>query len=155
MITTSIRVFLLRLSLFLLLFTSLSYTLVAQTEITWKQLADVRYEAKYLEAFGAEYLTPVFGKTPKIYADKEVTITGYIIPVDEEAGAYIVSRNPYSSCYFCGNAGPETIVELWFPSNQKKKRYKMDQRMTFKGKLKLNDEDVNHFIYILEDAVEY
>lgn len=149
----TIRQFLFKL-FFLSLILIFNTSLFAQTKVTWKQLADVRYEVKYLEDFGAEYMTPVFGKTPKIYADKEVIVTGYIIPVDEETGAYILSRNPYSSCYFCGNAGPETIVELWFYS-QKKKRYKMDERMTFKGKLTLNDEDVNHFIYILENAKEY
>lgn len=151
-ITISIRQLLLKLSLFILLLSS-NTILFAQIEVSWRQLADVSYEAKYHEEFGAEYLTPVFGKTPKLFADKEVSVTGYIIPVDEETGAYILSRNPYSSCYFCGNAGPETIVELWF-SSQKKKRYQMDQRMTFKGKLKLNDKDVNHFIYILEGAEE-
>ncbi|MEM8523306.1 MAG: DUF3299 domain-containing protein [Bacteroidota bacterium] len=151
--TTIVRLFSIQFfSLFFLLLSTNS--LSAQTQVTWKQLADVRYEAKYLEDFGAEYLTPIFGKSPKLYDGKIVTVTGYMIPVDEEESAYIISRNPYSSCYFCGNAGPETIVELWIPAS-KRKRYKMDQRMTFKGKLKLNDTDVNHFIYILVDAQEH
>ncbi|MEL6719120.1 MAG: DUF3299 domain-containing protein [Bacteroidota bacterium] len=154
MIAIMVRQHLIKLSFLFIIFLGFNAQLSAQVKLSWKQLADVSYEAKYLEEFGAEYLTPVFGKTPKIYDKKEVVVTGYIIPVDEEESAYILSRNPYSSCYFCGNAGPETIVELWIPPSRKK-RYKMDERMTFKGKLKLNDEDVNHFIYILEDAQEY
>ncbi|MEM6700498.1 MAG: hypothetical protein AAF599_18985, partial [Bacteroidota bacterium] len=92
--TIIVRLFSLQLFSLLLLLGSAT-TLSAQTEVSWKQLADVSYEAKYHEEFGAEYLTPVFGKTPKIFDGKEVTVTGYIIPVDEEESAYILSRNPY------------------------------------------------------------
>lgn len=129
-------------------------TAFSQAKVTWNVLADVKYEPKYFEAYNDEFLAPTFGKTPTAFDGKDVLITGYIIPLDAEGSVYILSKNPYASCFFCGNAGPETIVELWIqPKNLK--RYQTDQRLTFRGKLRLNDDDVEHFNYILMDAKEY
>ncbi|MEM9888464.1 MAG: DUF3299 domain-containing protein [Bacteroidota bacterium] len=125
-----------------------------QVKITWNLLADIEYESKYFAEYDAEYLSPIFGKAPNAYNGKEVLVSGYIIPLDAEGSGYILSKNPYASCYFCGNAGPETIVELWLKP-KKTRRYEMDERLTFKGKLRLNSTDVNHFNYILTDAEEY
>ncbi|MEM9848606.1 MAG: hypothetical protein AAF847_11995 [Bacteroidota bacterium] len=131
-----------------------STTAFGQVKMTWNLLADISYEPKYFEEYDAEYLSPIFGKSPIAYSGKEVLVTGYIIPLDAEGSGYILSKNPYASCYFCGNAGPETIVELWMKP-KKTRRYQMDERLTFKGKLRLNSEDVNHFNYILTEAEEY
>lgn len=129
-------------------------TSFAQPFLTWNTLADVRYDSKYFEEYGASYLSPTFGEGPKSHSGKQVLVTGYVIPLDVENDAYILSKNPYASCYFCGNAGPETIVELWIKP-KKMRRYYMDERLTFKGKFYLNQDDVNHFNYILLDAEEY
>ncbi|MEM1324437.1 MAG: DUF3299 domain-containing protein [Bacteroidota bacterium] len=138
---------------FLALFLTLSLTAFSQTKISWDVLADLTYEAKWLEEYQMEYQVPVFGKSPQAYEGKEVSVSGYMIPVDAESTLFILSRYPYAACFFCGNAGPESVVELWIPEKYYK-RYEMDQRMTFTGKLKLNNTDANHFIYILEGARE-
>ncbi len=121
----------------------------AQTHLTWDQLAEVEYEARFFEKYDQKFLVPLFGKTPKAYEGKEVTVTGYIIPIDETS--YVLSKNPYAACFFCGSAGPETVVELQLKPKSTR-RYKMDEKMTFKGILKLNDTDVEHFTYIIEKA---
>ncbi len=121
----------------------------AQTDLTWKQLADVEFKPRFFKEYNQKYLVPIFGKTPKAYEGKEVTITGYVIPLREKF--YALSKNPYASCFFCGASGPETIIELQLIL-EAIKRYKMDERITFKGVLRLNDSDVNHFSYILENA---
>ena len=139
----------------LLFFALLSCTTTfAQTKLTWDIMSDVEYENKYFEEYGASYLSPTFGKGPTALNGKQVLITGYFIPLDAANQAFILSKNPYASCYFCGNAGPETIVELWILP-KKIRRYQMDERLTFKGKLYLNQDDVNHFNYALIDAEEY
>jgi hypothetical protein len=138
---------------FLGLFLSLATTNLAQSNLSWEALADLTYEAKWLKEYQMEYQVPVFGEQPKAQAGKEVAVTGYIIPIDAESTQFILSRYPYAACFFCGNAGPESVVELWIPKKYQK-RYEMDERRTFKGKLKLNDTDANHFIYILEEARE-
>ena len=135
--------------LIILMLIGLPLTIWAQTNLTWKQLADVEYEKRFFEEHNQNYLVPVFGKTPKAHEGKEVTVSGYIIPLD--AKLYALSKNPYAACFFCGAAGPETVVELQLKPKAIK-RYKMDQQMAFTGILRLNDSDVYHFNYILEDA---
>lgn len=121
-----------------------------QTTLTWKQLADVDFELRYFKEQKQKFLVPVFGETPKAHEGKEVSISGYMLPLDLKL--YALSKFPYASCFFCGGAGAETIIELQLKP-EAAKRYKMDQWMTFKGILRLNDSDVMHFNYILENAV--
>ena len=123
----------------------------AQTELTWRQLTDVEFELQYLKEYDARFMVPTFGKDIQAYDGKEVSITGYIIPLDAANTMFVLSKNPYASCFFCGGAGQETIVELWLKP-EAIRRYKLDQRLTFKGVFQLNDTDIDHFNYILKDA---
>jgi hypothetical protein len=62
----------------------------------------------------------------------------------------VLSANPYSSCFFCGQAGPESVMEI-----QLLKQYdglRMDQVITFEGRLRLNADDIYQLNYILEEA---
>ena len=120
-----------------------------QSEVTWKDLADVTYTEKYFEEYGQKYLVPVFGATPTKKQGKVVVIKGYFIPLDETVAA--LSKNQFSSCFFCGASGPETVIEIQF-TPEARKMYKVDQYIAFKGILRLNSDDVNHFNYILENA---
>ncbi|MEM6632146.1 MAG: hypothetical protein AAF694_20890 [Bacteroidota bacterium] len=125
-------------------------------ENAWDILADVSYTAKYLEEFGEKFLVPEFGQKPRQHEGKAFTITGYMIPIDPENDIFILSKNPFASCFFCGSAGPETIVELIFKKKSKvrKKTYQIDDIRTFRGVLRLNAEDVEHTNFILEKAEE-
>ncbi|WP_200942790.1 hypothetical protein [Dyadobacter sp. Leaf189] len=55
-----------------------------------------------------------------------------------------------ASCFFCGGAGPESIIELQFKN--KKQKFKTDAVKFVKGKLLLNPTDVEHLNYILTEA---
>ena len=81
---------------------------------------------------------------------KQVQIRGFIIPVDIVQDYYVLSANPYSSCFFCGQAGPESVMEIEMV--KKYEGLRMDQVITFKGKLRLNVDDIYQLNYILEDA---
>ncbi len=131
-----------------------STTAFSQIKLSWNVLADVEFEPQYFEEFGADYLVPKFGGGPSFYSGKEVLISGYLIPITGAGTLYVLSKNPYASCYFCGAAGPETIVELWMKP-EAIRRYKMDERLTFKGVLQLNATDIQHCNYILKEAEEY
>lgn len=76
-------------------------------------------------------------------------MTGFIIPIDNKT--YALSKNVFASCFFCGQAGPETIMGIQFkdPST----RLKTDQYVTLKGTFRYNDNDVNDWIYHIENAV--
>jgi hypothetical protein len=122
-------------------------------EINWKILADVTYKDMYVKELDAYYWKPTFGASVKALAGKEVFITGYVIPVDYDAGFFVVSKYPYANCFFCGGGGPESVVDLQFAS--KHRNYKTDERLTFKGKLVLNADDIYKMNYILQGAVEF
>lgn len=122
-------------------------------ELTWKTLTDVEFKDIYVKELDAYYWKPTFGASIKSLEGKEVFITGYVIPVDYDANFYVVSRYPYANCFFCGGGGPESVVDLRFTA--KHRAYKTDERLTFKGKLKLNGDDVYQMNYILEGAIEF
>lgn len=125
----------------------------AQIKLSWQLLSDVEFKEKYFEEVGDYYLYPEFGEAPKAFEGQEVLISGYMIPVDPEGNFFVLSKGPYASCFFCGQAGPETIVQLEFKDKDHRK-YKMDEKLTFKGILKLNNTDVNLCNYILLIAEE-
>jgi hypothetical protein len=133
-----------------LLLLSFSFTLSSQTIITWEVLKNVDFDEVWSDEFQAYYMVPKFGKAIIALDGKEVQIRGFIIPVDIVQDYYVLSANPYSSCFFCGQAGPESVMEI-----QMIKQYdglRMDQVITFKGKLRLNVDDIYQLNYILEDA---
>ena len=122
----------------------------SQKIITWDVLKNVEFDEVWSEEFQAYYMVPKFGKTIQSLDGKEVQIRGFIIPVDIVQDYYVLSANPYSSCFFCGQAGPESVMEV-----QMVKQYdglRMDQVLTFKGVLRLNVDDIYQLNYILEEA---
>lgn len=74
-----------------------------------------------------------------------------MIESDISAGIYILSRYPMAQCYFCGAAGPKSIVEVQLIN--KKKRYRTDQVAVIAGSFRINANDIEHCNYILENAV--
>ena len=125
---------------------------MSQTEITWQTLSNVRFTDKYSEEEEAYYYYPHFGSSVKALEGKEVYLKGYMLAIEPKKDIYILSRNPFAACFFCGNAGPESIVELKLKPGHK---FKMDQVATIKGTLKLNEDDIYQCNYILEDAEPY
>ena len=117
----------------------------------WKTLAKITYKKKFDELMGFKIDVPVFSEPIKKLEGKEVEVKGYIIPVEgyKSHKEFIFSAFPYNMCFFCGGAGPETVMEVQATEGVE---YTAEQ-VWLKGKLKLNDEDVNHLMYLLEDAV--
>jgi hypothetical protein len=124
----------------------------AQTENGWVLIAKTKFDAKYNEKAGEYYLYPNFPDELKAKVGKEMTLEGYYLPLDIEGGGYIIlSKFPYSQCFFCGGAGPESIVEVTFKGKQPK--FEADQFIKVTGKLKLNEGDIDHGNFIFEEAV--
>lgn len=126
-----------------------SYTLQAQEQVTWDILGQVQYKAYYNIGAGEAFQKPKFSPTIKKLDGQEVLIKGYMLPLDTEGNTYVLSANPYAACFFCGGAGPESVMELWLKDTDR--RYKLDQIVTFKGKLMVNSEPYG-LCYILQDA---
>ncbi|MFN3590373.1 MAG: DUF3299 domain-containing protein [Spirosomataceae bacterium] len=125
---------------------------IAQTprKITWDTLRDVTFKKKWNANEGMFILEPQFGEKVKELNSKEIVLTGYMIPVDIDANYYVLSANPFASCFFCGQAGPESVVSVKFKSLSK--RFNTDDRVSIKGKFRLNASDINDLNYIIDAA---
>jgi hypothetical protein len=120
-------------------------------KLTWETLRDVTFKKKWYAEESIYMLHPTFGPSVQKLKNQQVSITGYILPIDLEANLYVLSAFPFSACFFCGGAGPETVMTLNFKKKDGKK-FKTDERLTFTGTLKLNADDIYQMNYILDGA---
>ncbi|AGA78946.1 hypothetical protein Echvi_2706 [Echinicola vietnamensis DSM 17526] len=124
-----------------------------QQSITWESLKDVTFTDRYSREVNAYYYFPRFGQSVKDLDGEVVEISGFMLPIAPEEDFYVLSENPFSSCFFCGSGGPESIIELeWGEAGHG--RFKNDDYVTVKGKLRLNQDDIYRCCYILENVVE-
>ncbi len=123
---------------------------VLAQESLWKTLSKLTYKKQYDEMLGFKVDVPVFSEEIKALEGKVVTVKGYIIPVEGYKGhkEFIFSAFPYSMCFFCGGAGPETVMEVFAKEPIKYTA----EAVTLKGKLELNGSDINRLIYGLRDV---
>lgn len=121
----------------------------APQENFWHILAQVSFK-NVKDKNGYDVELPVFSKYLKTYQGKKVTIKGYVIPLDEVGGdgKFMLSSLPFNLCYFCGAAGPETVVEV---ETTDKVKFSSKQ-ISMEGTIVLNETDPDHHIYILKNA---
>lgn len=120
--------------------------------IDWDLLAKVEFKDHYFKELEAWYLKPQFSSQIKKLDSQQVIIEGYMIPLDVDGGIYALSAYPFSSCFFCGGSGPESVMTLKFAKDPR--RYETDEVVRFTGTLKLNDSNIDNFIYVLQNARE-
>ncbi|WP_461129625.1 DUF3299 domain-containing protein [Spirosoma aerophilum] len=125
-------------------------TVAEPVKLSWEVLRDVTFKKKWYAEESVYMLYPTFGQGIQKLNGKVVDLTGYVLPVDLESNIYVLSAFPYSACFFCGGAGPESVVSLKFKKSDKK--FKTDERRTFRGTLKLNADNIYELNYILADA---
>lgn len=116
----------------------------------WELLSTVTITTGYDDFMGAEIEKPVFSDELNEAVGTSLTLEGFIIPLqqDVEQDYFVLSRFPYQSCFFCGAAGPETVVEVYSERSFKH----TDERVRVTGKLRLNDDNPLHLFYILEES---
>lgn len=123
----------------------------AQKLLSWETLSDVKFIPQFSTELGIEVLEANFGESVEAFNNQQVIVKGFMIPLDPLCTKYVLSKNPMASCFFCGKAGPETVIELRLHPKSIRK-YKMDEVHSFKGTLRLNEKDWNMLHYIIEDA---
>ncbi|MBX2897059.1 MAG: DUF3299 domain-containing protein [Cyclobacteriaceae bacterium] len=121
-----------------------------EDEEGWKLFAGVRFTPKYFPEYKEKFLVPNFESSILSKVGTEITVRGHYLPFDLQGNSIIISKFPYAACFFCGGAGPESVAEIFFST--KPPKFKPDQVITVRGKLRLNDTDVNHMNFILDDA---
>jgi len=140
-----------RLLLSMILASALSASVCAQsTENIWKTLSRITYVKEYDEIMGFKIDKPVFSDEIKALEGIVVSVRGFVIPTEgyKSHTEFIFSAFPYSMCFFCGGAGPETVMEVVTKTPLKYTA----EAITLKGVLRLNADDINRLMYFLEDA---
>lgn len=132
---------------------TISYTFIDNHyDISWKDLSRVDFEERLNEELKTMVAYPIFHPSIKKLDGQKIQIKGYVIPLEETGDETIVilSAFPFTSCFFCGNAGPETVMDIQL--KKRGLRFKQDAMVSFRGKLRLNDSDLDYLNYILDDA---
>jgi hypothetical protein len=119
-----------------------------QEENFWHVLAEVVFKKE--QKNGYEMEVPFFSNHLKSWNGKKISLKGYVIPIGEvgDESKFMFSSLPFNVCYFCGAAGPETIIEV--ESTEEVKF--TSQAIWMEGILQLNEKDPDRHIYILKAA---
>lgn len=116
--------------------------------LTWKLLGEIKYEKRKHPKYG-DVQFPVVNDKVKAKGKKRVLISGFIVPIDSKS--YAISKNVFAACFFCGKAGPESIVGLKFRGATPK--LKTDQYVTVEGVFRYNETDADDWVYNFDDVV--
>jgi len=118
--------------------------------VVWKTLGKITFKKEYDEIMGFKVDKPVFSKEVQALEGKVIEVKGYIIPVEgyKSHKEFVFSAFPYNMCFFCGGAGPETVMEVY---SKEAIKYTAEA-VTIKGKLQTNSDDINRLIYTLVDV---
>lgn len=120
-------------------------------KLDWGTLNDILYRQQYYPSIEMSMYAPVFSNTLKNLDGKTVEIAGHIIPIEEEAGIWVLSAYPVASCFFCGQASPASILSLYMREDAKR-FFKAGEYGSFRGTLVLNSDNPEDFYYILTEA---
>jgi hypothetical protein len=121
-----------------------------QGQTGWDLLEETDVKLSTDPFLNEEIETPVFPAIVRKAEGRRISLEGFIIPLQQsmEQNFFILSRYPYQSCFFCGAAGPETVVEVY---SDRSFRY-TDERVKVTGTLYLNDGDPLHLFFMLKDC---
>lgn len=115
----------------------------------WELFENVKFTPTYFEEVDAYFDVPTFDDALKALENKEVTLSGYFLPIEVDT-IFVLSANPFSSCFFCGGAGPETVAEVRM--SKIPEDLTPDAFIKVKGTLKLNNTDIDYMNFIIREA---
>lgn len=113
----------------------------------WQVLFNVKY-GNWRETF-----KPQFSEKIKKLDKTQIKIKGFLIPLEEKAkkhNFFLLSAYPFDACFYCGKAGPETVIEVTCKNAVKYTTAIIE----ISGTLKLNYDDPEHLFYLINDGKE-
>ncbi len=137
--------------IYFILALSMSFWVQAQTN-AWGTLMLTQFEKEYKEDWGMEVDKPIFSPALEAMEGTKIDLHGYIIPIEgrKSQAHFMFSAFPVNMCYFCGKAGPESVIEVFMKDGEKVTF--TDEKIWLSGQLKLNAFDPTSSIYVLEQA---
>ncbi len=117
-------------------------------------LNDIKVKYVYHDYYETYFPIVKFGKELKKLDGQQLELEGFFLPVDVTGAVLVLSYNPMSTCFFCTGSGIETIIEIDAKPELIKKfnNLKTDNFIKVRGNFKLNNENYEHLVYILNDA---
>jgi len=125
----------------------------------WEDLLTLKFDIRFDESVDDVIFEPKLSERVRQYEGKTIELEGFIIPHDIAADAmasmdndgqqFMFSAFPLASCFFCGGAGAESVMEA-FPKNPLQYT---DQKVTIRGRLEFNTTDFLQLPYQLKDVV--
>jgi len=68
--------------------------------------------------------------------------------------SYALSQTSFASCFFCGQAGPETVMDLNVKPRSVEPYRQKETLLTFKGTLIVKESNARGLHYTLDQALE-
>ncbi|HYE49401.1 MAG TPA: DUF3299 domain-containing protein [Azospirillaceae bacterium] len=122
---------------------------IPRATLGWDLIADVREEQSMEK--GKLRIKAVFGDKVKALEGKELTIGGFMIPLEQkEKSQHFLLSALAPSCPFCPPPGPADLVEV---RTEEPVAFTYDM-VTLKGTLRISADDENGLYYRLEKAAQ-
>ena len=118
-----------------------------QERLRWSTFERLEFVEVYNEDQATWLQQPIWSESLSKWDGVAVKITGYVIALDVVSKEYALSAFPFASCFFCGAAGPESVLELNFIQPQE---FLTDDVVTFSGILKLNTDPLSFPLTLIE-----
>jgi hypothetical protein len=125
----------------------------------WEDLLTLKFDIRFDESVDDVIFEPKLSKRVRQYEGKIIEIEGFIIPhdiaadamasMDDDGQQFMFSAFPLASCFFCGGAGAESVMEA-FPKNPMQYT---DRKIKIRGRLEFNTTDFLKLPYLLKDVV--
>lgn len=124
----------------------------------WETLLNLKIKVRFDQEADDVLFEPKFSEKIRAYEGEIIELEGFIIPHDvagdalsnagDDGTKFMFSAFPLASCFFCGEAGVESVMEV---SPKKPVSYTED-KVILRGRLELNGEDLMRLPYLLKDV---
>lgn len=124
----------------------------------WEDLLELKFKIYFDEQVDEVIFEPKFSKSIRAYEGKTIELDGFIIPHDivvnatgennDDGTKFMFSAYPLASCFFCGGAGQESVMEAY----PKAPIAYTERKVTLRGRLELNTTDPMQLSYLLKDV---
>lgn len=125
----------------------------------WEDLLTLKFDIRFDESVDDVIFEPKLSKRVRQYEGKIIEVEGFIIPhdiaadamasMDDDGQQFMFSAYPLASCFFCGGAGAESVMEA-FP---KEPLQYTDRKIKIRGRLEFNTTNFLKLPYLLKDVV--
>jgi len=122
------------------------------TDNPWRTLGLMKFERQFDESDGVSQQQGRFVPIIQALEGQEITLKGYVIPLSGKKAQshFMFSAYPFSNCFFCGKAGPESVIEV-FTKDDMKIPFD-DDAIKIKGIFHFTSQDPNDVMFTLKNA---